>query len=117
MVVKVYCWEAKDSFGHFAVKLTDDTYLSFWPLNQYDINDANNLRHTASRYHDDSNEDRLVEGRVQDEIIEIQKDLDEQKIKDFWEANKTSTFGMFNNCAIMTFKLIEAGGIDENDPE
>jgi hypothetical protein len=99
------------------VKLSDGTYLSFWPINYFGIKDASALRSFASRWQDNSSEDRDIEGHKQNRIIKIRKPIDEQKIKDFWEKNKIKDFNIFNNCATMTLRLIEAGGIDGNDPE
>lgn len=117
MVVQVYRWSPRGSFGHFAVKLSDCTYLSFWPINNYNIKDASNLRSTASTWNDDSQTDRLIEGRGQDEVIEIRKPLNEQRMKEFWDKHKIKNFSIFHNCAIMTLNLIKAGDIDDDDPE
>ncbi|XP_072377375.1 uncharacterized protein [Diabrotica undecimpunctata] len=108
-MIKVYRWGPNfPSFGHISMKLSDGTYVSFWPSNPLSIgNSRDNERCT---YESDSYDEK----RPADEILEIPADADTQdRIKRFWKdylvKYKYSYHLLTNNCATIVKRAFKHG--------
>lgn len=114
-MARIYFWDPADGqVGHCSLRLDDETYISFWPSEDYGITQAFANRTVASEAHEYES-DKVDEGRAEDRSIQIRGKLNNQKIKTWWAKNKGCGYSVSNNCSHMVEKALEVGELETKE--
>ncbi|RZB39336.1 hypothetical protein BDFB_011435, partial [Asbolus verrucosus] len=107
--MKVYLWKPKgNNAGHLSLKLSDGTYISFWPEENLQL--KRKKRSGSRRYADDV----AAEGRNPDEILNLPEDIvDQANIKTWWSdyVGRSGHHLLTENCALVVREALMAGEI------
>ncbi len=115
-MAQIYLWNPKDgNVGHCSLRLDDESYVSFWPCEEYGQRQAflnETVPSTSSAYE----ADRISEGRRDpDRTIRIRGRLNNQSIHSWWMQNQACGYSVSNNCSTMVEKALAAGGLNSDE--
>jgi hypothetical protein len=115
----IYIWSYVgfyDAVGHAAMKLSDGTYISWWPQGGPERKYFPLIGLTYSAPHNDpqtQQDDETFEGKPADLVLSVWN-LDEAAIKAWWgpyNADASHTWNALNaNCSTVVFNALQTGG-------
>ncbi|XP_033755664.1 uncharacterized protein LOC117338418 [Pecten maximus] len=117
MVVKLYIWNIKSSWGHVSMALEDGFYISWRPTYQVEKSPVNATEWVLAREQQTLQDDIRAEyGRLPVHAIKIiHQILDEDKIKRWWlkfKANNRYNLLTCNSSTVVYFAMREGGALD-----
>jgi uncharacterized protein RhaS with RHS repeats len=113
-LAEIYYWcPYKQSIkGHAALRLSDGTYISYWPAHPERWSGFQPLNRDTSRQAN-FDLDKAGEGGREPEQLTI-NDLDEAAIKAWWNNGQGhGSFSDWNNCTVIVAEALHAGGYPE----
>jgi hypothetical protein len=115
-MAEIYLWNPKDgNVGHCSLRLDDESYISFWPCEEYGGTKAfanRTVPSTSGTYESD----KVSEGgRGPDKTIRIRGTLNNQKIHTWWRKNQACGYSVTNNSSTMVEIALEVGDLNSHE--
>lgn len=106
MPAEVYIWPPfEENVGHSSMKLSDGTYISYWPSEKVSKEKPECPPSLAGSVEEDASNEKERDPNIY--VVEI-SDSGEKKIKEWWDKYKTTHYHVaFNNCSTIIFLALE----------
>jgi hypothetical protein len=115
-MAEIYLWKPKDgNIGHCSLRLDDQSYISFWPREEYGGAIAFENRTVPSTSATHESDKVSVGGRGPDQTIRIRGTLNNQKIHTWWKENQACGYSISNNSSTMVENALEVGDLDSHE--